>query len=359
MGKPGRKTTMRLVIVATLVLPLVFGSFVVGSSAAPSKREVEAARTRLAELNRQMEAIVERYNTARERLRAVEVELSDARSARDRARAIADAATSRLGERAAAAFTSSGSQIGTLLDAGSFAEFSDRLEFMGVVAQNDAELANAAANAGAEATVAARRFEDAVKARQAQAEDMLAQLDDIKSMLGEQQQLYDRLDASYQDALAQQQAAADAAQGAAQGGDIPGDGTGGSGDTGGGGYVPPGDASAAQIAIDAAKSVIGAQYVFGTAGPDTFDCSGLTLWAYAKAGIYLPHSSQMQYDSFPKVSRDQLQPGDLIFFFSPIHHVAIYLGGNSMIDTVHPGADGAVAIRSVWWDLYVGAARPY
>ena len=57
-------------------------------------------------------------------------------------------------------------------------------------------------------------------------------------------------------------------------------------------------------------------------------------------------------------SQDQLQPGDLLFFFSPIHHVAINLGGGLMIDTDHPGPGGGVAIRSIWWDLYTGAARP-
>jgi peptidoglycan hydrolase CwlO-like protein len=193
----GRKRVARLAVVATLVFPLLLGSFALSSSAAPSKQEVEAARARLDELNREMEAIVERYNTARERLRAAEDALSDARSARDRAREVADKATGRLGERAAAAFTSSGSQIGTLLEAGSFAEFSDRLEFMGVVAQSDADLANAAANARAEAAVATRRFEDATAERQRQVDAMLTQLDDIKAMLAEQQTLYDRLDASY------------------------------------------------------------------------------------------------------------------------------------------------------------------
>ena len=110
-------------------------------------------------------------------------------------------------------------------------------------------------------------------------------------------------------------------------------GTGGSTDTtgGGGGFVPPPDSSAAGVAIAAAQSVLGAPYVWGSAGPDAFDCSGLTSWAYAQAGVYLPHSSAAQASSFPEVSYSSAQPGDLLFFYSPISHVSLYLGGGMMI----------------------------
>lgn len=359
MGRTKRIT--RSILAGALVVPLVLGVLVTVSSAAPSKQDVENARAKLAELNLQMEAVVERYNTAREQLDVVQERLDAARATRDRAQATADAADQRLEERAAEAFMASGSEVTALLDASDLGQFSDRLEFMGAVAETDADIATDAATAQQHASWAAQRYDEVVTEREQQAEAMLSQLDEVKDLLDQQQALYERLDTEYQQALARQRAAAAAAEQAVNAGSTPTDTTDGSsgGDTGGGGYVPPGNGSAAAIAIDAARSVIGAQYVFGTAGPDTFDCSGLTLWAYAKAGISLPHSSQMQYDMFPKVSRDQLQPGDLIFFFSPIHHVAIYLGGNSMLDTVHPGADGAVAIRGVWWDLYVGATRPY
>ena len=71
------------------------------------------------------------------------------------------------------------------------------------------------------------------------------------------------------------------------------------------------------VAIAAAQSVLGAPYVWGSAGPDAFDCSGLTSWAYAQAGVYLPHSSAAQASSFPEVSYSSAQPGDLLFFYSP------------------------------------------
>ena len=80
------------------------------------------------------------------------------------------------------------------------------------------------------------------------------------------------------------------------------------------------------------------------------------MWAWAHAGVSLPHSSQAQYSVLPHVARDDLQPGDLLFFYTPIHHVAMYLGNGQMIDAPHTGS--YVGIRGVNWDDYVGAGRP-
>jgi peptidoglycan DL-endopeptidase CwlO len=123
-------------------------------------------------------------------------------------------------------------------------------------------------------------------------------------------------------------------------------------------FVPPQNASAAQVAIAAAESVIGTTYVFGSADPGMgFDCSGLVMWSYAQAGIALPHSSAMMSEMLPRLSESQLLPGDLMFFYSPVSHVAIYLGGGSMIDASHPGPGGEVAIRSVYWQYFDWGGR--
>ena len=103
--------------------------------------------------------------------------------------------------------------------------------------------------------------------------------------------------------------------------------------------------------------MIGVPYVYAGASPETgFDCSGLTMWSWAHAGVSLPHSSAMQYAVMPHVDRTQLQPGDLLFFYSPIHHVAMYVGGGNMIHAPHTG--GHVEVIPVYWQYYVGAARP-
>jgi cell wall-associated NlpC family hydrolase len=80
------------------------------------------------------------------------------------------------------------------------------------------------------------------------------------------------------------------------------------------------------------------------------------MWSWAHAGVSLPHSSAAQYASLPHVSRSDLQPGDLVFFYSPISHVGMYLGGGSMIHAPHTGS--VVQIVPVYWQYFSGAARP-
>jgi cell wall-associated NlpC family hydrolase len=96
---------------------------------------------------------------------------------------------------------------------------------------------------------------------------------------------------------------------------------------------------AAQIAVDTALAQQGKPYVWGGAGPDSFDCSGLTQYAYAAAGISLPHSSSMQSTLGTPVAYADLQPGDLVFFYSPVSHVGMYIGNGQM---VHAGTTGDV-----------------
>ena len=105
-----------------------------------------------------------------------------------------------------------------------------------------------------------------------------------------------------------------------------------------------------------ARQQIGDPYVYGAAGPDSFDCSGLTMYAWRAGGVSLPHSSQAQYSGTTHVPISALQPGDLVFFYSDIHHVAIYSGGGMMIEAPHTGA----YVREVPLRVsdLVGASRP-
>ncbi|TFV67788.1 UNVERIFIED_ORG: NlpC/P60 family protein [Bacillus sp. AZ43] len=92
--------------------------------------------------------------------------------------------------------------------------------------------------------------------------------------------------------------------------------------------MPPG---AAGEAIRVALAQVGAPYQHAGSGPDVFDCSGLTSYAYAAAGIALPHSSRAQSQLGTQVSRAELQPGDLVFYYSPISHVALYIGDGMIV----------------------------
>ena len=108
-------------------------------------------------------------------------------------------------------------------------------------------------------------------------------------------------------------------------------------------------------ALRAALTQRGKPYVWGAAGPDSYDCSGLVMWAFAQEGISLPHYTGDQWNSGMHVSRANLEPGDLVFFFADISHVGIYLGNNLMVDAPSTGQD--VQVQAVFWDEYVGAVR--
>lgn len=91
-------------------------------------------------------------------------------------------------------------------------------------------------------------------------------------------------------------------------------------------------------AAQAACKQIGKSYVFNTAGPNHFDCSGLTMWSWAQAGVtYLRHYTQWQYEDTQRITRAQLQPGDLVFFYSDRHHMGIYVGNGWMVHAPHTG----------------------
>ena len=76
-----------------------------------------------------------------------------------------------------------------------------------------------------------------------------------------------------------------------------------------------------------ARAQLGKPYAFATAGPDSFDCSGLTMAAWRAAGVSMAHYSGSQAAAFPKVGWDQLQPGDIVVFYRDFHHVGLYIGG--------------------------------
>ncbi len=99
----------------------------------------------------------------------------------------------------------------------------------------------------------------------------------------------------------------------------------------------------------------GDPYVWGGAGPNVFDCSGLVMWAYAQIGISLPHFTGAQWNSGVHISRSQLQPGDLVFFFADISHVGMYIGNGLMVDASTFGQP--VHVQPIFWSAYVGAVR--
>src|SRR5919106_1679392 len=153
-----RTRITRLVVAVVFVFPVILSAFTLTSLAAPSEEEVQAAKDKLAGLQHDFEVLAEQYNDAKYRLSLIERKLAEAREERDDAERNARIAAGRLEKRAVQAYLGTGSQVDGLLGAETIAEFSDRLEFMGAVAEGDAEIARQASNARQEAEWAAARI---------------------------------------------------------------------------------------------------------------------------------------------------------------------------------------------------------
>ena len=170
---------------------------------------------------------------------------------------------------------------------------------------------------------------EAYEVEKADLDEIIDELAEMEEDLGDRAEKIDEeieeLEERYDEALAEQQASATTDSGG--------------GTSSGSGSCPVSDpGGAAGAAVNFACAQVGKPYVWGGAGPDSYDCSGLTSAAWAAAGISLPHSSQMQYSATARVSRDAAQPGDLLFHGSPIHHVAMYIGNGKMVEAPHSGA---------------------
>jgi peptidoglycan DL-endopeptidase CwlO len=144
---------------------------------------------------------------------------------------------------------------------------------------------------------------------------------------------------------------------------VSGGGTAPASSSGGGGgeapapSAPPPASSLSGAAVSAALAQQGVPYQYATSNPGvSFDCSGLTAYAWGQAGVSLPHQSAQQYASVPHVSQADAQPGDLLFYYSPISHVGIYLGGGQLVHA--PNTGSSVKVSAVNWGKVTGVGRP-
>jgi cell wall-associated NlpC family hydrolase len=115
--------------------------------------------------------------------------------------------------------------------------------------------------------------------------------------------------------------------------------------------------AAAQKAVDTALAQRGDMYLYGAAGPDRFDCSGLTSFAYKAAGISLPRTARAQSTFGTPVSKANLKPGDLVFFYSPVSHVGMYIGNGQMVHSSRAGKPVSVVSLDAM-PGFAGARRP-
>lgn len=160
-------------------------------------------------------------------------------------------------------------------------------------------------------------------------------------------------------AAAREASAADARR-AAEAARVSRDSRGNGGNGGGGGTPSYGHSTPvsgrAAGAVAFALAQVGKRYVYAATGPSAYDCSGLTMAAYRSVGVYLPHQSGAQYNSGRHIPASQLQPGDLVFYYSPISHVGMYIGGGRIVDAANPSV--GVRVTSLYSMPFVGAVRP-
>jgi cell wall-associated NlpC family hydrolase len=334
---------------ATLALLIL--ALAPATSAKPTREELEDAKARVAEMDESMGLLVEEFDQTQVALQEAEEHLAELRAIVQRAEATSERVAKRLAEAAREAYKDQGSQLGLLLSSSSFSDLSDRVYFLDNVAQQQEDIATRADVAAEEASRAAAQVQQVVAQQRQLLQRLNSQRAEIEAGIAEQQDLIESLEDELQREIERRQeaAAAAAAAAAAPAPQAPA--------TNANPNPPPVSGSGASAAIAAAESVLGTPYVYGGASPQSgFDCSGHTMWAWAHAGVSLPHSSQMQYASLPHVDKADLQPGDLVFFYSPIHHVGLYVGGGMMIDAPHTGT--VVQRRAIYWENYVGAARP-
>ncbi|HEY7281787.1 MAG TPA: NlpC/P60 family protein [Actinomycetota bacterium] len=361
-----------------IILAAVYPATASGSPPSHSKRqqridqfrsEVASARAKLDALNNRADIADENYLQAQAKLDQTTRRLAGARAAAKSAESDAGKARTDLSARVRAAYEGTGSTLGLLLGAQTYGQFSDRLEFMGQIAADDAAAVDRAKVAAQRAKWASDELASALKDNSAALESARREKASLQSAVDAQEQLLGSLQEKLRIALippppptpppapviptpSPTTQTPTPTTPPPTGEPTPDPTTAPPPPP-----PPPAPAPGAQLALDAAYSVIGVPYVYAGASPETgFDCSGLTMWAWAHAGVSLPHSSAMQYAVLPHVDRSQLEPGDLLFFYSPIHHVAMYVGGGRMIHAPHTG--GHVEVIPVYWEYYVGAARP-
>lgn len=341
---------------AALLAGLPSGPAAADPTVADARARAAALATQVAALEVQLETATEAYNRVQDHLGAV---VTSYLSASQQLQTLTDQQSSQQAEttRRVRALYMSGGTTGlyaSVLAGGDISDVLLRIATVDLVLRSEqaaaagttTQLTAAAALAGRLDTLAAQRTSLETAARGAATS--------VETLLATRQAELAAASADVRRLVAADQAAAAAAAAARAAAllpfttDVP---------------ALPADTPAAVVtAITAARSALGLPYQWGATGPDSYDCSGLTQWAFAQAGVRLPRVAADQWTVGTHPSLDQLRPGDLLFWAtdvndpSTIHHVAIYLGGGFMLQAPHTG--DVVRIARVYLDGYIGASRP-
>ncbi len=339
------------------------------------RAQVEAIQAELAAIDAEVERAAEAYNGARYELGVIKARIEQNKRQIAGTKADLEKSEKVLGERLRDLYATPDPTLAeVVISSGSISAAADQIELLDTVGQQDASVVNTLKdtkarleNLRAELLIDEKKVEAVVeKTRQykEKVESLLAQraavLENVKGELAQMiraEEERQRQIAAQQALIAQQrQAAAAAAAAAAQGG---GGGSPAVAAPAAGGApaatapLPSGDGNAAAVAV--AMQQLGTPYVWGGGGPGGFDCSGLASYAYSQIGKSVPHYTGAIWNEFPKVSNNDLQAGDMVFFNGG-GHMGIYVGGGQY---VHAPSTGDVVKVSNLGERsdYMGAVR--
>jgi cell wall-associated NlpC family hydrolase len=359
MRRTGRAAAA-LIGVATAVVTTSAVPHAHADPLATAKARAAALQKTVDRLRTQAEVAIEKYDAAQSRLAIAVAERGRADQRLSRIQTSAASARQSVVDRARALYESGGSStmVISLFNGESPTDALDRYTLADSVLQYSARVAAAAQQTLAQA--------HALDQRDARISKQVIQLQvarqnaavRVQSLLATQRQALSQANQTVRKLVAQRERAAAIASAADFAGAVTA--AGGTFDPNGS-ITPPNNIVA--TAIQAARSRLGVPYVWGATGPDSFDCSGLTQWSYAHAGIALPRTAAEQWNSGPHPSLSQLEPGDLLFWATDtsnpatIHHVTIYIGRGMMIAAPHTGT--VVQVQPVYMAGFIGATRPW
>ena len=312
-GRPGARRSRRLrsglLVGATAALTV---SILPATAAAVPGETTDPARAaqRVSDAGHELEVVSEKVNEARVALERQEAAAADADRVAAVAQAELDALDGQIREVARSAYTAPGlSQFNLLLTSDSAEDFVSQLGTLDAIAGHTNDIVAKVALIADRADAAQAAADAAEAEAQKVLDDITAHQRTLESQMAEYQRQHAALTAPQQEQVAR-----------AHGGDTV---------AAPSGVIAP--SASAQAAVDTALAQVGDAYVYGAGGPDAFDCSGLMQYAYSAAGVSLPHSSLSQSRMGAPVSVGDLQPGDLLFYYSPTSHVAMYVGNGKMV----------------------------